>query len=115
MAPGSEDELKSVIDAYYRNAKLVLSDLILRPATMESVQALLLMGALADEMEDHRAFVMFVTNALRQIELLSRSSLVVMDRAEREALVRLLGFAKLQDGRVARKYGVSMILNSTSA
>ncbi|KAF4635409.1 hypothetical protein G7Y89_g2687 [Cudoniella acicularis] len=70
-ALGSEDEFNHVIKSYYRNAVLVLPDLILQPANMETIQALLFMAVFADGMEDHRSFVMLVTNATRQIELLA--------------------------------------------
>lgn len=111
-ALGSEDEFNQVIKSYYRNAVLVLPDLILEPANMETIQALLLMAVFADTMEDHRSFVMLVTNAARQIELLSLRLSGVSDRCERESFQRLLSFARLQDRKVAEKYGLTLMLNS---
>jgi hypothetical protein len=113
-ALGSEDGFKCVVDSYYHNAVLVLPDLILQPATMESVQALLLMSVFADEVEDQRSFVMLVTNSARQMELLARSYSGVLDRSERELYERLLHFARLQDKKVAEKHGLSLMLGSLS-
>ena len=113
-ALGSEDEFSDVIKSYYRNAVLVLPDLILQSANMESIQALLLMAVFADNMEDHRSFVMLVTNAARQIELLAPRLHGALDRCERESYQRLLSFARLQDSKVAEKYGLTFILNSVS-
>jgi len=111
-APGSEDGFNHVIKSYYRNATLVLPDLILQPASMETIQALLLMAVYADITEDHRSFVMLVTNATRQIELLALRLSSVSDRSEREPYQRLLSFAQLQDKKIAEKYGLTLILNS---
>jgi hypothetical protein len=97
-ALGSEDEFNDFIKSYYRNAVLVLPDLILEPANIETIQALLFMAVLADCMEDHRSFVMLVTNAARQIELLAPQISSVSDRCERESCQRLLSFARLQEG-----------------
>jgi hypothetical protein len=111
-APGSEDGFSHVIKSYYRNAVLVLPDLILQPANKETIQALLLMAVFADGMEDHRSFVMLVTNATRQIELLALRLSSVLDRCERESYQRLISFARLQDRKVAEKYGLTSILSS---
>ncbi|KAE9367113.1 hypothetical protein N431DRAFT_418245 [Stipitochalara longipes BDJ] len=111
-APGSENEFNHVTKSYYRNAVLVLPDLILQSANMETIQALLLMAVFADEMEDHRSFVMLVTNASRQIELLAQRLSGMSDRCERESFQRLLSFARLQDTKAAEKYGLTLILNS---
>lgn len=112
--PGSEDEFSHVIKGYYRNAVLVLPDLILQPANMEAIQALLFMAKFADVVEDHRSFVMLVTNATRQIELLAQRLSGLSDRCERESYQRLLSFARLQDRKVAEKYRLTLILNSVS-
>jgi hypothetical protein len=113
-ALGSEDEFKCVVDSYYRNAVLVLPDLILHPITTESIQALLLMSVFAESVEDQRSFVMLVTNSARQIELLARSCSGVVDRSEREIYERLLDFARFQDQKVSEKYGMLSMLNSLS-
>jgi hypothetical protein len=113
-ALGSEDQFKCVVDSYYRNAVLVLPDLILHPITTESVQALLLMSVFAENVEDQRSFVMLVTNSARQIELLARSCSGVVDRSEREIYERLLDFARVQDKKVAEKYGMLSMSNSLS-
>jgi hypothetical protein len=113
-ALGSEAEFNDFIKSYYGNAVLVLPDLILQPANIEAIQALLLMAVLADCMEDHRSFVMLVTNAARQIELLAPRLSSVLDRCERESCQRLLSFARLQDRKVAEKYGLRLILNSVT-
>lgn len=112
-APGSEGEFDQVVSSYYRNAVLVLPDLILQPENVETIQALLFMAAFADGVQDHRSFVMLVTNAARQIELLApRVTSGVSDRCERDSCQRLLYFARLQDRKVAEKYGLTLILNS---
>jgi len=113
-ALGSEDEFNHVIKSYFHNAVLVLPDLILQPANIETIQALLFMAVFADGMGDHRSFVMLVTNATRQIELLALRLSSVSDRCERESCQRLLSFARLQDRKVAEKYGLTSILNSVS-
>jgi hypothetical protein len=113
-AQGSEDEFNDFIKSYYRNAVLVLPDLILQPANIETIQALLFMAILADCMEDHRSFVMLVTNAARQIELLAPRLSSVPDRCERESCQWLLSFAQLQDRKVVEKYGLTSILNSVT-
>jgi hypothetical protein len=51
--PGSEDELDCVIKAYYRNAVLVLPDLILQPTNKETIQALLSIAVYAEGSMDH--------------------------------------------------------------
>jgi hypothetical protein len=113
-ALGSEHEFDQVIKSYYRNAVLVLPDLILQPANIETIQALLFMAVLADCMEDHRSFVMLVTNAARHIELLAPQLSSVSDKSERELCQRLLSFARLQDRKVAEKYRLTSILNSAT-
>lgn len=111
-APGSEAGFSPVVQSYYRNAVLVLPDLILQPANTETIQALLLMAVFADGGEDHRSFVMLVTNAARQIELLALQLTGVSDRGERDAMRRLLAFARLLEGKVAERCGLKMILDS---
>jgi hypothetical protein len=111
-ALGSEDEFSQVIKSYYRNAVLVLPDIILEPANMETIQALLLMAVFADAMEDHRSFVMLVTNATRQIELLALRLSGVSDRCERESFQRLLCFARAQDRKIAEEYELTLMLSS---
>jgi hypothetical protein len=113
-ALGSEDEFSDFVKSYYRNAVLVLPDLILQPANIESIQALLFMAVLAECMDDNRSFVMLVTNAARQIELFALRLSSVSDRCERESCQRLLSFARLQDRKVAEKHGLTLILNSVS-
>lgn len=54
-ALGSEDEFNHFIKSFYRNAVLVLPGLILQPANIEEIQALLFMGVFADCMEDDRS------------------------------------------------------------
>jgi len=110
----SKGEFDNVINSYYHNAVLVLPDLILQPSTLETIQALLFMAVYADVMEDYRSFVMLVTNATRQIELLAPRLSIVSDKCERESYQRLLSFARLQDKKVAEKYGVTSILHSGS-
>ncbi|KAH8880909.1 hypothetical protein GQ53DRAFT_521419 [Thozetella sp. PMI_491] len=109
---GSEEEFGQVVRSYYRNAVLVLPDLILQPANTETIQALLLMTAFAEATEDHRSGVMLVTNASRQMELLAQRLSGVFDKGEREAYQQLLSFARSQDRKVAEKYGISSILSS---
>ena len=111
-APGSEDELNCVIKAYYRNAVLVLPDLILQPANKESIQALLFMAVYAEGSMDHRSYVMLVTNAFRQIEFLAPRLSEVTDRCDIESCQHSLSFARLQDMKVARKYGMTLLLGS---
>jgi hypothetical protein len=111
-APGSEIGLNNTIKNYYNNATLVLPDLILRSENVETIQALLLMAVFAESMEDHRSFVMLVTNASRQIELLAIRLSGVSDRCDREAFQRLLSFARSQDMKVAEKYKLTPILNA---
>ncbi|KAN0092387.1 hypothetical protein V8E51_018234 [Hyaloscypha variabilis] len=112
MTPGPEDELDCVIKAYYRNAVLVLPDLILQRANKESIQALLLMAVFAEGAMDHASYVMLVTNAVRQIEFLAPRLAEVTDRCEIEACRHSLSFARLQDMKVADKYGMTQLLGS---
>lgn len=110
--PGPEDELGCAVKAYYRNAVLVLPDLILQPANKESIQALLLMAMYAEGSMDHRSYVMLVTNASRQIELLAPRLSQVSDMCEIESCQHSLSFARLQDMKVANKYGMTQLLSS---
>jgi hypothetical protein len=109
---GSGDELDCVIKAYYRNAVLVLQDLILQRANEESIQALLFMALFAEGAMDHASYVMLVTNAVRQSEFLARRLVEVTDRCETEVCRHSLSFARLQDMKVAEKYGMTQLLAS---
>lgn len=113
-ALGSEDAFSQAIKSYYRNAILVLPNLILESATVDTIRALFLMAAFAELVEDHRSFVMLVTNAIRQIELLALQFSGVSDKCERVLYQRLLSFARLQDRKVAEQYGLALMLNSSS-
>jgi Fungal specific transcription factor domain len=110
--PGSDDELDCVIKAYYRNAVLVLSDLILQPANKETIQALLFMAVYAEASMDYRSYVMLVTNAVRQIEFLAPRLSEVSDRCEVESCRHSLSFARLHDMKVANKYGMTLLMGS---
>lgn len=112
MTPGSEAELECVIKAYYRNAVLVLPELILQPANKESILALLFMAVYAEGAMDHRSYVMLVTNAVRQIEFLAPRLSEVTDRCEIESCRPSLTFARLQDMKVASQYGMTPLLGS---
>jgi hypothetical protein len=112
MTSGSENELNCVSKAYYRNAVLVLPDLILQPASKETIQALLFMAMYAECSMDHRSYVMLVTNAVRQIELLTPRLSEVRDRCEKESCKNELSFAQLQDIKVANNYGMTLLLGS---
>lgn len=112
MTAGSENEFDCVVEAYYRNAVLVLPDLILQPANKEAIQALLFMAVFAEGALDHRSYVMLVTNAVRQIEFLAPRLSEVTDRCEIESCRPSLTFARLQDMKVASKYGMTPLLES---
>ena len=111
-ALGPEDEMDCVMKAYYRNAVLVLADLILQPANKETIQALLFMAVYAEGSMDHRSYVMLVTNAVRQIEFLAPRLSEVTNQWEIESCQQSLFFARLQDMKVATKYGMTLLLGS---
>ncbi|KAJ1303664.1 hypothetical protein OPQ81_008092 [Rhizoctonia solani] len=75
IAPGAEGELSFVVDASYRNATLVIHELILQQPSLLSIQALLAMAIFAKEVSDNQAYYMLSTNAARQVESLDIGSL----------------------------------------
>ncbi|KIW08228.1 uncharacterized protein PV09_01156 [Verruconis gallopava] len=77
IAPGSEKSLGSIPDECYKNATLVLHRLIFEPASLLSIQALLVMAIYAKGVPDSQAFVMLVTIASRQFELIKLGLMTV--------------------------------------
>jgi hypothetical protein len=66
------------------------------------------MAVLAEVMEDRQSFVMLVTIAMRQIELLALDASGASENYETESYQRLLAFARLLDyktGEVLRYKG----------
>ncbi|TPX15358.1 uncharacterized protein E0L32_004635 [Thyridium curvatum] len=109
-AGGSEGEYSHVIKSYYCNATLVLSDLILQNTTLQNIQSLLFMAILAEVLGDHRSFVMLVTNAARQMELVARTPPTMLSSEARELYERLLSFSQILDRKVARDHSLVAIL-----
>lgn len=112
VSPTRDDEVDCIIKAYYRNAVLVLPDLILQPANKETISALLFMSVYAEAALDQRSHVMLVTNAVRQIELLIPRLSEALDQCELDACRPGLAFARLQDMKLANKYGITQLLGS---
>ncbi len=74
MAPGSETELSDIPQALYQNALTVTPELIyINSPSLLSVTALLAMAMFARGIPGTQAFVMLITNASRQLELLRLS------------------------------------------
>lgn len=70
-APGSETVFSRIIDTLYRNATIVLPELILQDPCELSIRALLVMAVFALGIPDGKACVMLVTNASRHLDLVS--------------------------------------------
>ncbi|KAI1313716.1 hypothetical protein F5Y03DRAFT_337521 [Xylaria venustula] len=67
IAPGAESELSPVTERLYKNATMVVDQLILRDPTLLSIQALLAMAIFCRGRPNAQAFVMLVTNASHQL------------------------------------------------
>ncbi|KAI0442073.1 hypothetical protein F4803DRAFT_520812 [Xylaria telfairii] len=72
-AAGSEAEMSPITLGFYRNASLVIHQLILQKPSLLSVQALLSMAVFARGTPDKEAFIMLASNALNQLEILLRT------------------------------------------
>lgn len=100
MAPGSEAIVSDITYGYYRNATIVISELVIGDATLLSVQAFLAMAIFAQGISDTRAAVMLASNASRHLDLLCSTGLStgrVLEGAEVEECVRLCRIAKTFD------------------
>ncbi|KAI0486639.1 hypothetical protein F4859DRAFT_308655 [Xylaria cf. heliscus] len=71
-AAGSEADMSPITLSFYRNASLVIHQLILHKPNLLSVQALLSMAIFARGIPDMDAFVMLTSNAFNQLEILRR-------------------------------------------
>ncbi|KAI0976017.1 hypothetical protein F4678DRAFT_415583 [Xylaria arbuscula] len=67
IAPGAESELSPVTESFYRNATMVVDQLILLDPTLLSIQALLAMAIFCRGRPNAQAFVMLATNASHQL------------------------------------------------
>lgn len=72
-AAGSEAEMSPITLSFYRNASLVIHQLILQKPSLLSVQALLSMAIFARGTPDTEAFIMLASNAFNQLEILLRT------------------------------------------
>ncbi|KAI3317056.1 hypothetical protein HD806DRAFT_515919 [Xylariaceae sp. AK1471] len=71
-AAGSEDYISPIAQSFYLNATRVVHQLILLTPSMLSIQALLAMAVFARGIPSTPAFIMLVTNASCQLEMLDR-------------------------------------------
>ncbi|KAI1752929.1 hypothetical protein F4782DRAFT_106578 [Xylaria castorea] len=72
-AAGSEAEMSPITLSFYRNASLVIHQLILHKPSLLSIQALLSMAVFARGIPDMEAFIMLAKNAFNQLEILQRT------------------------------------------
>ncbi|KAI8952770.1 hypothetical protein F4801DRAFT_539287 [Xylaria longipes] len=72
-AAGSEADMSPIVLSFYRNASLVIHQLILHKPSLLSVQALLTMAIFARGTPDMDAFIMLTSNAFNQLEILQRT------------------------------------------
>ena len=88
MAPGSENTLSDIPDGFFQNAIAVIPDIILRVPSMLSVQAFLSMAMVAQGLPSSHVFVMLVSNASRQLELIGLRRLFAHQSPELEGSVQ---------------------------
>ncbi|KAJ8127283.1 hypothetical protein O1611_g6353 [Lasiodiplodia mahajangana] len=96
VAPGSEDDLAPIHLGFYRNAKLVLPQLIAQNPGLLSIQAILVMAMFARGIPDAEAFTMLMRNASHQLETLEHTwSLMTppLSLWQREEFIRVYKFA----------------------
>ncbi|OIW33435.1 hypothetical protein CONLIGDRAFT_677223 [Coniochaeta ligniaria NRRL 30616] len=73
-APGSETDFSHIADTLYRNATIVLPELILQDPCELSIQALLTMAMFAGGIPDAKACMMLASNASRHMDLVTLTS-----------------------------------------
>ncbi|TRX91832.1 hypothetical protein FHL15_007385 [Xylaria flabelliformis] len=71
-AAGSEADMSPITLGFYRNASLVIHQLILHKPSLLSIQALLSMAIFARGIPDLEAFIMLAKNAFNQLNILQR-------------------------------------------
>ncbi|KAI0862349.1 hypothetical protein F4860DRAFT_125453 [Xylaria cubensis] len=71
-AAGSEADMSPITLGFYRNASLVIHQLILHKPSLLSIQALLSMAIFARGIPDLEAFIMLAKNAFNQLDILQR-------------------------------------------
>ncbi|KAI1743760.1 hypothetical protein F4680DRAFT_407407 [Xylaria scruposa] len=72
-AAGSEADMSPITLGFYRNASLVIHQLILHKPTLLSIQALLSMAMFARGIPDVEAFIMLAKNAFNQLDILQQT------------------------------------------
>ncbi|KAI0550126.1 hypothetical protein F4679DRAFT_220518 [Xylaria curta] len=72
-AAGSEADMSPITLGFYRNASLVIHQLILHKPSLLSIQALLSMAIFARGIPDLEAFIMLAKNAFNQLDILQRT------------------------------------------
>lgn len=70
-APGSEAEFSHITDTLYRNATIVLPEIILQEPSELSIQALLAMAMFAIGTPDPKACLLLASNASRHLDLVT--------------------------------------------
>ncbi|KAI1130668.1 hypothetical protein F5Y10DRAFT_235319 [Nemania abortiva] len=96
MLPGSEDDLSPIHLSFYRNARLVLPQLIGQDPSLLSVRAILVMAMFARGIPDAKTFTMLVKNASDQLETLERAwslTILPLTMSQREEFIRVYKFA----------------------
>jgi hypothetical protein len=97
MAHGAENLMSGIIRAFYRNATVCLSDLLLGTPSFMSIQAFLVMSVFArgSTPRDSSGMAMMVGNAVRMMEILTGSltGMTTLDvqKEGAERLARVLG------------------------
>lgn len=117
-APGAGKGLSDIIHAFYRNAFAVLLDLILQDPSLLSIQALLAMAMFAQGTPDHQEFIMLVTSASRQLEMLNLSQPTLwleLDSEEMEQCRQVFRIAHILDKKVGMRYGIRSILDGSAS
>ncbi|KAI0875590.1 hypothetical protein GGS24DRAFT_454704 [Hypoxylon argillaceum] len=96
IAPGAEAEMSPIMMSFYRNATLVLHQVIGQDPSLLSAQALLVLAIFARGIPDVEAFVKLTSCACNQLEILERKwslTIPVVTLAHKELFVRAYRFA----------------------
>ncbi|KAI0102567.1 hypothetical protein GGR51DRAFT_287006 [Nemania sp. FL0031] len=96
VAPGSEDDMAPIHLSFYRNARLVLPQLIGQRPSLLSAQAIIVMAMFARGIPDAETFAMLMRNAFHQLETLEHTwSLMTppLSLWQREEFIRVYKFA----------------------
>ncbi|KAJ8120876.1 hypothetical protein ONZ43_g2530 [Nemania bipapillata] len=95
-AAGAEEDMSPITLSFYRNATLVLHQLIGQTPSLISAQAMLIMAMFARGIPDIETFIMLTSNASNQLELLEKTwslTIPVVSLWQKEEFIRTYRFA----------------------